>query len=238
LFELNRKEKEKIELESIKTAKENELIANEKDKSISNSKIDIISAAKEALSEIKAIYGTGLGDQDVVLDTLDLNSNKLKDNELRMRGVTETIEEGDEEEEEREEAAELIQATTTEVMKTELEAEWDQVDNNRQQDKKDNKILKIMKKENEINIETSKEILPISSDTLVSITSTDLSYSQALSYLQSVDLSIYSSMIVTCNDSNKGWISSIMGSSKISYDGYNQGKNTFEYKYIIHKIIV
>lgn len=221
MLELNRKEKEKIELELIKTSKEYERIENEK--SILNSKIDIRSAAKEALNEIKEIYGTGLGDQDVVLDTLDLSSMQLKDNKLGKRGVTDTIEEGDEDEEDRIEEEELIQATTIEVMKTQLEAEWDEVDNNQQQNKKDNKIIKIVKNENLVTIETSKEMLPINSDILESITNTEMNYTQALSYFQSVDLSIYSSMIVTSSKS-KGWVSSIMGTNKISFQGFNQGK--------------
>lgn len=91
----------------------------------------ILSNSKNALNEIKDIYGAGLGDIEVSL--LDMKDDDSANKPVEMNGNNRLggivgIEEGDEEEEEEEEAAEQRQLAQQEIAKSALEMEWESVE--------------------------------------------------------------------------------------------------------------
>ena len=90
-------------------------------------------AAKQSLDEIVGIYSSGLGDQEVRMLNIDVSKTSVSnDHKIQIqKGATTTIDEGDEEEAEREELEkdqreESALADET-LHKTQLEAEWESV---------------------------------------------------------------------------------------------------------------
>ena len=92
--------------------------------------------SRQALDEIVGIYSSGMGDQEVLLLDIDKEELcKLTDKNLNLhsnqqtqKGVSTTIEEGDEDEAEREELKEVAAIAENILQKKKLEAEWDSLE--------------------------------------------------------------------------------------------------------------
>ena len=130
-----------------------------------------ILAAKQALEDIVSIYSNGLGDQEVLL--LDIKDDKLSklnnyENTAQQiqiqKGVSTTIDEGDEDEDEREEQIEVVAKIEKVFQHMKLEAEWDALESSEEH--------------------SSNNVL--STDNNTDIEFKEMKYSEALEYLRYV----------------------------------------------------
>lgn len=154
---------------------------------------DVKKNAKASLDEILSIYSNGLGDHSV--QHLVDNSVTSAITVTAIHGMNiNTIEEGDEEEEEQLEVDEARQQMEEKVHLDALVDEWD-------------------------NINESMLTAVVSNQSVVSSAIfTPIHYDDAVKYIESIDLSKFSSAITVSDASSRdGWFAN-MWSSKLSFD--------------------
>ena len=181
LFMAALKNENKLNLEAAERLKSEELGSGSGIKNSENSGVDVgfvgkkppssILAAKQALEDIVSIYSNGLGDQEVLLlDIKDEKLSKLNNYENTaqqiqiQKGVSTTIDEGDEDEDEREEQIEVVAKIEKVFQHMKLEAEWDALESSEEH--------------------SSNNVL--STDYITDIEFKEMKYSEALEYLRYV----------------------------------------------------
>lgn len=168
----------------------------------------IMEEARKALAEVSEVYGSGLGDHEVLLMSssaagssdaaVSAPSRSLTGNTMALCGA---IEEGDEEEAEQQEAEEELRAEESlraqQAHEHQLEAEWDTLDNTLGTESSSNRSA-------DHAYTTSNGVKVISMSEAAKV----WNFEQAVAYFQAMDHAARLPHIVVREEAKGGWFSS------------------------------